>query len=431
MKKNSFALPSTLFFFSIAVPALLFAQPEKMPPAKIYYLTQQYMPREWYRQQAELWRQEISQNSQNGAAWHNYYMATEYSYLESTATTERDAKLAKILADMQLAVAGEALPDLDKYLVGQKQEGDKSAKVLFTENGPSALAKSMPGLYEFLILKWRNRHENFRWLENAYQLRPDDPETYDDMVLYYETAGDAVKTREFCERLYNSQNIAIGLLEYNYNVLMSTEKNAILFTNGDNDTFPIWVLQHAQGIRPDVTVLNIHMIRQGDYLKRLLNEKNIAVDWEKLPANEVARCLPEFCQAIMAANPNVPIYFALTVDKRHTGALANQLFVTGLASRYSRKRLDNLALLRENVENNFRLDYLQYAWYQENHISRTVIKTLNINYVAAFVMLSEYYEKRGENKQAAYWQNFATAVAREGGKGELLEHLGSRKLMTP
>jgi hypothetical protein len=62
----------------------------------------------------------------------------------------------------------------------------------------------------------------------------------------------------------------------------------------------------------------------------------------------------------------VPVYFALTLDGMHTKGLATNLYVTGLASRYSSKRIDNLAMLRENVENNFRLDYLKFDWYIEN-----------------------------------------------------------------
>ncbi len=410
----------------VFIPVLLIARQEKTKPEKVYYLTKQYMPKTWYVQQAELWRSEVAKNPQNGEAWHNYYMATEYSYLEESSAAERDVKLAKILAVMQSAIAGEALPDLYKYLASQKQ-GEKLEKVFFAEADPTALAKSMPGLYEFLILKWRNTRENIRWLESAYQLRPDDPETYDDMIVHYETTGDAAKAKEFCERLYKSRDIATGLLEYNYNVLMSTEKNAIIFTNGDNDTFPIWVLQRVKGIRPDVTVLNVHLTKLPDYLKMLLQAKNVEFDFIKLPTNEGKQRIPELCKAIASVIPTLPIYFALTVDNSHTKALANNLYVTGLASRYSSRRLDNLALLQDNIENRFRLDYLKYDWYHETHITAGSIKELNVNYVAPFVMLSEHYAKNGEDKKAEYWKIFAIDLARAGGDQALIDHIQSRK----
>lgn len=40
-------------------------------------------------------------------------------------------------------------------------------------------------------------------------------------------------------------------------MLQSTMPDAILFTNGDNDTFPALVLQHAQDVRNNVLVLNL------------------------------------------------------------------------------------------------------------------------------------------------------------------------------
>jgi tetratricopeptide (TPR) repeat protein len=203
---------------------------------------------------------------------------------------------------------------------------------------------------------------------------------------------------------------------YAYNMLVGLEKDAIIFTNGDNDTFPLWYIQEVEGFRKDVRVLCLSLLNTDWCIKQARDyPPRVPVAWTDAEINELRPYRDRQTNQVVYVkdlavrhiletnNWRRPMYLAVTVPE-HMG-LDRQLEMQGLVFRIHKDPPPatlNAAITRENLEKK----YLYRGFLNEKgEWDDTVYKDdqstkLLQNYAAAYIQLAVQLADEGKAAEA-------------------------------
>lgn len=352
---------------------------------KIYSISKKHFPIDYYHTQAGLWKKKIDRRSGDAEAWDNYYAACRMANL-STKGNDKPYDLDEIVLKVEAAI---------------------------------------PNSFEYhKIAHWNTGDHKRDWhhLEKAYTIDPNRSDIYEGMVSHYVVEDHAEKIAFFNQKLFDSGRTSPGVLAWNYNQLMSVEDNAILLTYGDSDTYPAWMLQQVKGVQPNVTILNIHLIMRIEAYRNLILAKHKIPPFDAVGSVDFSKRTDFAVRLVkhLAASTNRPLYLGVGVDRNIIGELESDLYLTGMTFKYSPVKFDNLAILKNNIENKFMLDNLR-TYLHIDH-SESLLNRINANYLPAFVMLYKNYGSDENDKKMAL-KEIINEVAERAGMEGYLEHL--------
>jgi tetratricopeptide (TPR) repeat protein len=200
--------------------------------------------------------------------------------------------------------------------------------------------------------------------------------------------------------------------DYATNLLQAADENAIVFTSGDNDTFPVWCLQYTYGMRPDVTIVNLALANTHWYIEQIQSSMGVDLGMSeeqikqlrsvRYPDGRVRRPSHAIVDAILARHMGKrPIQFSVTTGqsaRQYRGKPIDSLCeLTGLMWRVTPEAKGQRTSVEEAVGYFYDSTRFRIRTYNDTtvHKTETGLHTSN-NYGIAMLIVADTLRRRGD-----------------------------------
>ena len=315
----------------------------------------------WYVEQKEAWKAQTQRNPKDETAWLNYYHAAHYM---GWWGNNSDSVVRQVMSEMK-----QAIPDTYTYnfcayrAVGtghvEETDGDKYAE--------AALAK-LPDEMEFF--------------------------DYDQWVCYLAMKGYESRMAQMAKRYFDSGIYSENVLRYGYNELAGMDADGIYIGSGDTSIIPKWLIQDGMGKHKDKTIVAVPFLAVKEYRAWLNKKLDIQLPELEDGGYEDYQAFERAALQTIIDKYGSKVYFSATTSSSVREPWEKNLYNEGLLLKYSKKRYDNLAVKRRNVEERYMLEYLLVSFRPD----WTSGQRLSANYAVLLADLLPYYEKHDQKR---------------------------------